>query len=332
MELSFLCRSGCSRARISPPRGPRRRLVRRRRDDVGDRHRVRVDARRDEAGDVRHVDHEPGADGICDRAESLPVDHARVGRESGEDHLRPVLAREPLDLRVVDLAGRRIEAVLDGVEDLAGEVHLRAVGQMAAMVEAHPEQRVARGEQREIDGCVRLRAGVRLYVGVRGTEKRLRALDREFLGDVDELAATVVALARVALGVLVGEYRALRLQHPRARIVLRGDELEVLLLAAAFRGDRGSQPGVECLDAHAGTKHGFSRVSALKWSAKSTRCAGLRPPPRRLARRPSRHARCCAGCSRRRRDRGFGPARGGQRTRRVARPHGHATPRSARDG
>ena len=59
--------------------------------------------------------------------------------------------------------------------------------------EAH--DRVAGLEQRVVDGGVGLRAGVRLDVGVLGAEERLRAVDRELLGDVDVLAAAVVALA-----------------------------------------------------------------------------------------------------------------------------------------
>ena len=196
------------------------------------RHRIRVHAARDQAGDVRHVDDEPGADRVRDRAEALPVDHARVGGETREDHLRPVFAGEALDARIVDLAGRRVEPVLDGVEELAGEVHLGAVRQVAAVVEAHAEQRVARREQREIDRRVRLRAGVRLHVRVRRAEQFLRALDRERLGDVHVLAAAVIALARIALGVLVGQHRALGREHARARVVLGGDQLEVLFLAA----------------------------------------------------------------------------------------------------
>ena len=40
---------------------------------------------------------------------------------------------------------------------------------------------------------------------------------RELLDDVDVLAAAVVALARVALGVLVGEHGARGLEHRRSR-------------------------------------------------------------------------------------------------------------------
>ena len=64
------------------------------------------------------------------------------------------------------------------------------------MRELEPHQRVAGLQQRVVDGGVRLRARVRLDVGVLGAEQRLGPVDRELLGDVDVLAAAVVALAR----------------------------------------------------------------------------------------------------------------------------------------
>jgi hypothetical protein len=45
---------------------------------------------------------------------------------------------------------------------------------------------------------------VRLDVRVLGAEQLLRAVDRELLDLVDDLAAAVVATTRIALGLLVG--------------------------------------------------------------------------------------------------------------------------------
>ena len=67
---------------------------------------------------------------------------------------------------------------------------------MPAVRQVHAEERVARLEEREEHRGVRLRAGVRLHVGVLGAEELLRAVDGELLDLVDELAAAVVALAR----------------------------------------------------------------------------------------------------------------------------------------
>ena len=109
-----------------------------------------------------------------------------------------------------------------------------AVGEMSAMREIHPEHGVARLQQREVHGHVGLRARVRLHVGVLCAEQRLRTLDRERFGDVDELAAAVVALAWIAFGVLVRQHRAGCFEDGAAHEVLRRDQLEAVVLPALF--------------------------------------------------------------------------------------------------
>ena len=84
----------------------------------------------------------------------------------------------------------------------------------------------------------------------------LRAIDRERLGDVDELAAAVVPLARIALGVLVRHHGAGRLEHGEADEVLRRDELEALFLAADFVADGGGDVGIDGVE----MRHRHERV------------------------------------------------------------------------
>jgi hypothetical protein len=83
------------------------------------------------------------------------------------------------------------------------------VGEVAAFGQAHAHDGVAGLQEGQEHGLVGLRAGVRLHVGGFGAEQLLDAVDGQLLGDVDVLAAAVVALAGVALGVLVGQLRAL---------------------------------------------------------------------------------------------------------------------------
>jgi hypothetical protein len=64
-----------------------------------------VQARRDEAGEVRHVDPQQRADLVGDLAEAREVELARVGRPAGDDDLRLVLDGEALDLVHVDRRG-----------------------------------------------------------------------------------------------------------------------------------------------------------------------------------------------------------------------------------
>jgi hypothetical protein len=79
------------------------------------------------------------------------------------------------------------------------------VGQVAAFGQAHAHDRVARLQGGEEHALVGLRARVGLHVGSFGAEQLLDAVDRQLLDDVHVFATTVVALAGIALGVLVGE-------------------------------------------------------------------------------------------------------------------------------
>ena len=109
---------------------------------------------------------------------------------------------------------------------------------MAAVVEREPEHAVARREDGEVDRHVRLRTGVRLHVRVLGAEERLRPVAREVLDHVDDLAAAVVALAGVALGVLVRRRRPDGLEHGRPGEVLGCDQLDLSALPLELASER----------------------------------------------------------------------------------------------
>jgi hypothetical protein len=66
-----------------------------------------------------------------------------------------------------------------------------------------------------------------LHIDVVGAEELLRPIAREVLGDVDDLAAAVVAATGIALGIFAGQDRSHRLEHGQARVVLAGDQLQV---------------------------------------------------------------------------------------------------------
>ena len=204
-----------------------------------------MQARRDEAGEVRHVDPQEGADLVGDLAEAREVELAGVRRPPGDDDLRGVLHGEALDLVHVDDRGLGVDAVRDDVVQAAREVDLHAVGQVTAVVEREAQQRVAGPRDGVEDGGVGGGAGVRLDVRELGAEEGLRALDGELLGDVDLFAAAVVATSRVALGVLVREHRALRLQHRDRHEVLRRDHLEIPALTLEFALEHLGDLGVD---------------------------------------------------------------------------------------
>ena len=198
---------------------------------MGMRQRARMQARGDEPREMRHVDHEIGADGIGDGAEARKVDDARIGRAAGDDEGRLVLMGEPLDLVIVDAVIVLAHAILHGVEPFAGQIGRRAMGEMAAGGERHADHRVAGLDQRQHDRLIGLRARMGLHIGEGAIEQPLGAVDGELLDDVDVLTAAVIALARISFGIFVGEERAGGVEHRLRNDVLRGDQLDLVLLA-----------------------------------------------------------------------------------------------------
>ena len=173
-------------------------------NDIGNRHRVRVQPRCDQPGDVRHIDQQISADAVGNLAETLEIKNLRIGGKAGDDHLRLVLAGHALQRVVINQAGFQVKAVVNGVVQPAGKADRRAVRQMAAVAKIHAEYRVARVKQGEEDGSICLRAGMRLHIGIIRAEEHLGALDGKRFDNINMLTAAVIALAGVALGVLVG--------------------------------------------------------------------------------------------------------------------------------
>ncbi len=209
---------------------PAQRLVR------GERHNIRVrDRRRDRAAGHQpdrmcHVGQQPSAHLVRDAAKRRIVDEPRVRGRAAHDELRLMAQCQVAHLVVVDEFGVATHAVRHDVEPSSREIHLRAVGEVAAVRERHGQHGVAGLQQRGIGGQVRRGARMGLHVGVLGPEQLARPVDRQPLGPVDDLAAAVVAPARVALGVLVGQGGAQGGHDGRRGEVLARDQLD----AAAY--------------------------------------------------------------------------------------------------
>ena len=193
---------------------------------------------------MRHVHHEQAARLLGDGAQALKVDDARVGGCTGQQQLGLVLQREAAHLVVVDALVLLADAVGHDVEVLARHVDGRAVRQMAAVGEVHAQNGVAGLEQAKVDRQVGLCAGMGLHVGVLRAEQLAGALTGQVLHDVHVLAAAVVALAGVALGVFIGQMAAHGGHDRGGDEVLRGDQLDVVALAAQLLLHRGCDLGV----------------------------------------------------------------------------------------
>ena len=116
--------------------------------------------------------------------------------------------------------------------------------QVAAVIETQPQHRVTELEHRLIRAHVCVGPAVRLHVGMIGPEQTLGTVDRERLDIVDDSVATVVTLAGISLGVLVGEDRTDGAHDSGRCEVLAGDQLQPRDLAFCLGIDEVEQFGV----------------------------------------------------------------------------------------
>jgi len=114
-----------------------------------------------------------------------------------------MLLGQRLDLLHVDAVVILAHRVGNWLEPLARQVHGRTVRQMAAGGEIEAHEGVSGRRERQEHRLVRLAAGVGLHIGEAAAKKLLRAINREVFGDIDILAAAVIALARIAFAYLL---------------------------------------------------------------------------------------------------------------------------------
>ena len=188
----------------------------------------------DQAGEVRHVDEEFGAYLVCDLAHAGEVELAGVGGAAADEDFGLDFDGLLLECVVVDDLGVLPNLVAGDVVELAGEIELVAVGEMAAIGEIEPKDGVPGLNQRHEGGGVGLGAGVRLHVGVLGAKELFGAVAGKVLNYIGVLAAAVIALARVAFGVLVGEDGPHGLKHGARDEVFTGNHLQAFMLAEHF--------------------------------------------------------------------------------------------------
>src|SRR5437868_4803963 len=96
-------------------------LVRGARHGIRVWNRRRVVTRGNQTGEVRHVDHELGANLLRHLGKRLELDDTRIGAGAGDDHLRLLLARDLLHARLVD-STVVTDTVVNRVIEKSGEV------------------------------------------------------------------------------------------------------------------------------------------------------------------------------------------------------------------
>ena len=204
-------------------------------------HRAGMHSSGHEAGDVGHIGEQIGTHFISDGTEGGEVDGAWIRGIAANNQLRLVLQSQLADRLHIKALGLLVDAVLNNVEPLAADVDRGTMGEVTAMGQVQPHDRVAGLQQGQEDGEVGLGPTVGLDIGPGGTKQLLGALDGQFLDGINVLTTAVIPLAGQPLGVLVGEHGTLGLHHRTGGKVLRCDQFQVGFLALPFlideRGD-----------------------------------------------------------------------------------------------
>ncbi len=204
-------------------------FMRRRGNDIGVWYRIRVTTGGNQTRVMRHIDPKNSTNFLGHLGKTLKVDAQRVGRGPGNDDLRLVFAGQRFHLVVIN-GLVFVQTVGDNIEPLARHIERHTVRQMATFGQTHAHDRIARLGEGQQHRLISLRTGVWLHVGRIRAEQFFQAVDGQLFGNIDVLAAAVVALAWVAFGVLVGQLRTLGRHDGMADIIFGGDQLNVIFL------------------------------------------------------------------------------------------------------
>ena len=115
---------------------------------------------------------------------------------------------------------------------------------MTALGKVHAHHRVAGREQCEIHRHIRLCARVGLNIGKIRAEQFTRAAHRDILYNIHTFATAVIAFARIAFGVFVGQHTTHRRHYRGRNDVFAGNQFQISLLAGKFFAHRRTDFGV----------------------------------------------------------------------------------------
>ena len=169
---------------------------------------------------VRHVDQKQRANFIRNLPHAREIDDARIRASPANNQLRLFFLGKLLQLIVIDRLGFLGHAIRNDLVSLARKIQMMAVREMSAMRQIQAKNRVARLQNGRIGFHVRLRSRMGLNIGVLGSEQLLRPVARQVLDHIGKLAATVITLAGISLGILVRKYRSSSFEHGFAHKIL----------------------------------------------------------------------------------------------------------------
>ena len=188
---------------------------------------------------VGHIHHIQRAVLFRNAANALEINGAGIGRGACHNQFGVMLARFAGQVLIIQIPVF-IHAIGHKAVVFAAHVHGAAVREVPAVRKVHAQHGIAHIQKRKVHGQVGLCARVGLHVGVLRAEQAAGALARDIFHFNHPGAAAIIAVAGVALGIFVRQHAAHGGQHGGRYHVFRGNQFNVLALAAklALHGPR----------------------------------------------------------------------------------------------
>ena len=180
--------------------------------------------------DVGHINKKICADFLGDVCKFCKINYTGIGGSACDYHLGLVLKGKGTNLFVIDITVL-IKSVGYHIVVFAREVYGRTVGKVSAAGKAHAENGIAYINKGVINSLVCLCAGMRLNVGMIGAKQLAGTAAGDILNDIYILAAAVITLSGITLGVFVGEDRTHCSQYCGRNDIFACDKLDVAALA-----------------------------------------------------------------------------------------------------
>ncbi|MNJ53370.1 hypothetical protein D3C77_487550 [compost metagenome] len=190
-----------------------------------------MQASSNQTSDMGHVYHKERAYIIGDGSHFFKINDTRICAGSSHNQARAVLESCLAHFIIIDQERIFLHAVSDEVIKQAGGVDRASVRQVSAMCQIHAQYRITWIQHSQINGQVRLSAGVRLNVGMLRSEQFLSTVARDILYDIHVFTAAVKTFARVSFCIFVREHGAHRFHNRFTNNVLGSNQLNVVPLA-----------------------------------------------------------------------------------------------------
>ena len=184
-----------------------------------------------------HVHHQLCPNRLCDLSKLRMRDFPWVGTGTRHDHLGAEFFCQAIHLIEIDSGSGFSDAVRVEIKQDSRLVQPHSMGQVAAVRQIKPQNRIPRRQEGEVDRLIRLRARVRLDVGMLRPKQFFCPVSRNIFNNIDVFAATVLPSAGIPFRIFIGQYTSDGLHHSWTRVVLAGDHLQARFLPTCLLAD-----------------------------------------------------------------------------------------------